>query len=304
MFLSLLVKGFLIGIAFVIPGLSGGTMAVYLGLYQNLLEAIGGVFKHFKKSLQLLVPVGIGLLLAIVLFAGLIGWLLSVHSLGTLFFFLGLMIGGMKKITAPIRWKQTHWSGYVLCGVAFLMVIGLFLGKTLAANEPIVLIELTPANAVLVFFLGMAAATTMIVPGVSGSALLVVLGYYTAIVTNVVGNLFDVSVLPYNLAIVALFGVGGVSGIYLVSKWLNRMITRHESESMLVIVGFLVASMLVLFLEIRDPQSGAQFELQAPIHLDYLAFLQTQWTSLLVGALTFAVGFFASAKLLGAVKER
>jgi putative membrane protein len=304
MFISLLVKGFLIGIAFVIPGLSGGTMAVYLGLYQKLLEAIGGVFKHFRKSLELLVPVGIGLLLAIVLFAGLIGWLLTVHSLGTLFFFLGLMIGGMKKITAPIRWKQTHWSGYVLSGVAFLLVIGLFLGKTLAANEPVVLIELTMGNAILVFFLGMAAATTMIVPGVSGSALLVVLGYYTAIVTNVVGNLFDFSVLSYNLTIVALFGLGGVSGIYLVSKGLNRLITDHESESMLVIVGFLVASMLVLFLEVRDPQSGAEFEAQMPIYRDYLGFLSLQWASLLVGAFTFAVGFFGSRKLMTALKDQ
>lgn len=302
MFVSLLLKGFLIGIAFVIPGLSGGTMAVYLGVYQPLLEAIGSVFKQFRKSLAILLPVGIGLLLSIVLFAGLIGWLLSVHSFGTLFFFLGLMLGGMKKIIAPIDWKKTHWIGYVASGLAFLLVLGLFLGKTLAAAEPISFLRLNAGNLVLVFFLGMAAATTMIVPGVSGSALLVVLGYYTAIVTNVVGNLFDFTVLPYNLAIVACFGLGGVTGIYLVSKWLNRMLIRHESESMLVILGFLIASVFVLFLEIRDPLSASEFELQLPIYRDYGSFLATQWSALLIGAGTFAIGFLFSKKLVAIVK--
>jgi putative membrane protein len=302
MFVSLLVKGFLIGIAFVIPGLSGGTMAVYLGLYQPLLEAIGNVFRQFKKSLSLLVPVGIGLVLSIVLFAGLIGWLLSVHSLGTLFFFLGLMLGGMKKITAPIRWRQISWLGFALAGLAFLLVIGLFVGTTLVSENPITHLDLTPANALLVFVLGMAAATTMIVPGVSGSALLVVLGYYTAIVTNVIGNLFDLSAFSYNLSIVALFGLGGVLGVYLISKGLNRLLTRHESESMLVIFGFLIASMLVLFLEIRNPLTGAEFELQAPIYQDYLGYLGSQWTAIPIGILTFSGGVLLSRKLLQAVK--
>lgn len=302
MFVTLLIKGFLIGIAFVIPGLSGGTMAVYLGLYQPLLEAIGSIFRQFKKSLALLVPVGIGLVLSIVLFAGLIGWLLSIHSLGTLLFFIGLMLGGMKKITAPIRWRQTHWLGYALAGLAFLSVIGLFVGKALVSENPITHLSLTPANALLVFLLGMAAATTMIVPGVSGSALLVVLGYYTAIVTNVIGNLFDLSVFTYNLSIVALFGLGGVLGVYLISKGLNRLLTRHESESMLVIFGFLVASMLVLFLEIRNPQTGVEFELQTPIYLDYLGYLGSQWTAIPIGIFAFAGGVLLSRKRFQAVK--
>ncbi len=298
MFPILLFKGFLIGIAFIIPGLSGGTMAVYLGVYQPMLEAIGSIFKDFKKSVLYLLPIGIGLIAAIVLFAGIVGWLLDVNSAATLALFIGLMIGGLPKLTQSIRLKETHPLGFVFAIVAFLLVVALFVGNIASSGSAIETIPVTVSNALLIFILGAAAATTMIVPGVSGSALLVVLGYYTAIVTNVVGNVFDFSVFGYNIYVIACFALGGVSGIYLISKFLNRMLTKHPSESMLVIVGFLLASVGVLFLEIRQPETGVAFQNQDPIYLDYLAFMRAEWVSLIASALTFCLGYFASRKLI------
>jgi putative membrane protein len=298
MFPILLLKGFLIGIAFIIPGLSGGTMAIYLGIYQPMLEAIGSLFQNFKKNFLYLLPIGIGLIISIVLFAGIVGWLLDVNSAATLFLFIGLMIGGLPKLTKSIHLKQTHPLGFVLSVVAFLLVAFLFIGNLMSSGDAVTTIPVSVGNALLLFVLGAAAATTMIVPGVSGSALLVVLGFYTAIVTNVVGNVFDFAVFGYNVYVLACFALGAVTGIYLASKILNRLLTNYPSESMLVIVGFLLASVGVLFLEIRQPATGVDFQNQAPIYRDYLAFIRTEWVSLIASAMTFTMGFIASKKLI------
>ena len=208
MFLILFLKGFLIGLAFIIPGLSGGTLAIYLGIYQPMLHAIGHFFQSWKKHFLYLLPIGLGIVLAIVVFARLIGWLLNVNSFATLLFFIGLLIGGLKKLGTTIQVKTQSKAAYVLAGVAFALVIGLFLFEQISSQEGV--ITTIPVNASSIFLLlilGALAATTMIVPGVSGSALLMVVGYYTAIVTNVIGNIFDFSQIVYHMFVISLFAI-------------------------------------------------------------------------------------------------
>ncbi len=299
MFLILFLKGFLIGIAFIIPGLSGGTLAIYLGIYQPMLHAIGHFFQSWKKHFLYLLPIGLGIVLAIVVFARLIGWLLNVNSFATLLFFIGLLIGGLKKLGTTIQVKTQSKAAYVLAGVAFALVIGLFLFEQISSQEGV--ITTIPVNASSIFLLlilGALAATTMIVPGVSGSALLMVVGYYTAIVTNVIGNIFDFSQIGYHMFVISFFAIGGLLGIFFASRFLDKIISKYPSESMTVIFGFLFASALVLFLQIHHPDSAALYDAQEPIYLNYWNYFITEWPSVIAGILMFITGFYVSRKMV------
>ena len=304
MFLVLLVKGFLIGIAFIIPGLSGGTMAIYLGVYQPMLEAISQLFRHFRKSFAYLLPIGIGIVVSIVSFARVIGWLLDVNSFATLLFFVGLILGGMKKLKGQIDLKNTKKVAFLLAGLSFLSVILLFVGKTLTGNNPSTIIPFGFSEIIILLLLGAVTAATMIIPGVSGSALLMVLGYYSAIVTGVVGNVFDFSVFTYNLYVIAFFAIGGLLGILGSSIVLNRFIKKYPSESMLVIMGFLYASAIILFFEIRHPEMGTAFDAQIPIFRDYVSFFLNEWPSFIAGIFTLITGFYVSRRMIALAEQR
>lgn len=299
MFLILFLKGFLIGIAFIIPGLSGGTLAIYLGIYQPMLHAIGHFFQAWKKHFFFLLPIGLGIVLAIVVFARLIGWLLNVNSFATLLFFIGLLLGGLKKLSASIQVKTQSKVAYGLAFFAFVLVIGLFLSEQFASVEGVVTaIPISGSSIFLLLVLGAVAATTMIVPGVSGSALLMVLGYYTAIVTNVIGNVFDFSQMGYHAFVIGFFAIGGVLGIFFASRFLDKIINRYPSESMTVIFGFLLSSAIVLFLQIHHPDSAPLYDMQEPIYLNYWNFLITEWPSVIAGILMFITGFYTSRKMV------
>lgn len=202
MFLILLLKGFLIGIAFIIPGVSGGSLAIYLGVYDKLIYSITHVFKELKKSILFLLPLGIGLFLSIILFAKLLGLLIALNSVITLSFFIGLLLGGIPSLYQKIKDKKKSISSIISFSVSFIIVLLLLFGKLGNISSAIDTFDFNAITYLLIFGLGFISAATMIVPGVSGSALLITLGFYTAIVTNVVGNILDFTQFTYNLKVV------------------------------------------------------------------------------------------------------
>ena len=125
MFIELVVKGFIIGIAFIIPGLSGGTLAMYLGVYEKLLHAIGNIFKEFRKSIKFLIPVFLGIGISVVALAKLLGFLIDKNSLIVLMFFMGLVLGGAKDIfeRGHDKSKETNISAVISFIVAFALII-------------------------------------------------------------------------------------------------------------------------------------------------------------------------------------
>ncbi len=291
-FFILLVKGFFIGIAFSIPGLSGGTMAIYLNVYQPLLHAIGSFSKDVKANVKLILPLMLGVIIAIISVAKLLGWLLDINSFLTLFFFIGLMIGGLPTLFRQVDFKVVKRSGYIAMVIAFLIVIGLFMVKLLFGSDMSTGFEVTVGNAFYLFLIGAISAIPIILPGISGSAVLVTLGVYTAIFTNVLGNILDFSVFWYNAYVLGFFAIGCLLVTILVSKTLDYLLTKHKNESMLMIIGFLISSVIVIFLEIRNPGTGISFDAQTPIYQNYLGYLSENWGESLLGIVTFVGGFF------------
>jgi putative membrane protein len=298
MFLINLIKGFIIGIAFIIPGVSGGTLAVYLGVYQKMLDSIGNIFKDFKNSFKFLLPIFLGIGISVVLLAKLFGVLLDWNSFVVLFFFIGLILGGVKYI-----YKKTESSKYSLgmilafvISFLFLLII-IILDKTNASNG-IAYFDFDLGTYFLLIALGMIASITMIVPGISGSAVLLVLGFYTAIVSNVVGNILDFGEIVYNLQVIIPFAFGAAIGIIIFSKVISISLKKYPKETYLAILGFILASVVGVFLEIKDQNTGATFADQLPIYDSIINYLGDNIWSVVGGIFALSGGFFVSRYLI------
>lgn len=304
MFIILIIKGFLIGIAFIIPGLSGGTLAIYLGVYEQMLDAIGKVFTQFKKSFKFLLPIVLGVALSVVLLAKLFGLLMEWNSMIVLGFFIGLILGGVKDIFIEAKDRPLKKSSIIAFMVAFGLVIFLIIMEKVKTTTGIETISITPLNLLIVFLLGMAASMTMIVPGVSGSALLLVLGYYTAIVSNVIGNILDFSNLWYHLQIIIPFGIGAAFGIIAFSRLITLALQRYHKQTYAAILGFILASIIAIFFEIRDPATADVFSEQVPIFKTFWSYISSQPLSFVFGLVTLCLGFFATRYLTMIEKKR
>ena len=301
-FLILVAKGFLIGLAFIIPGVSGGTIAVYLGVYDEMIHAIGHIFSEFKKSVRLLVPIMLGAALAIIGLAALLGWLIDKNSFIVLMLFIGLIIGGIPALLGKIRKPYTK-GVWIAFASAFLLVVALIVGDKLQMGESIAYFELNVWHFLLLIILGAAASMTMIVPGISGSALLMTLGFYTAIVTNVVGKIFEFANLSYNLFVVIPFALGIALGVILFSRVIGGLLKNKPRETYGAILGFVAASVIGIFLEIRDPASALSHTDQTMIVTDFFAFIAENPLSVALGILALIAGVTIAFKFLPKEKQ-
>ncbi|OQX93934.1 MAG: hypothetical protein B6I17_00785 [Tenericutes bacterium 4572_104] len=294
---TLIIKGFIIGIAFVIPGVSGGTLAIYLGVYKKLLHSIGNIFQEFKESLQFLIPLFLGIGISIVLLAKIFGLLLEWNSFIVFGFFIGLILGGVKQIYQEASKSKLNISSVLSFLFSFTIIILLIIFGKIRSGSGVEHIDITLGNLLLVFILGALASMTMIVPGISGSALLIVLGFYTAIVSNVVGNIFDFTNIAYNLEIIVPFALGAVFGVILVSRLIEYVLKHYNSQTYYAILGFILASVIAMFFEIRDPSTALEFTKQTPIYQNLFQYLSDNLLVVIIGIITFIIGFISSKQL-------
>ena len=246
-----IIKGMIIGVANVIPGVSGGTMMVSMGVYEKIIGAVNNLFKDLKKSILTLLPLGIGLVLGIAVFSYVIPYCLEEFPFPTCFCFIGLIMGGVPSIIKPA--KESLQSEHKSIGLphilTFLALFALAVGmavmnetETNSAN-----FELNIGFVVFIFIVGVIAAATMVIPGVSGSLVLMILGVYSGIMESISGFIsavlmWDISAILYNMGILVPFGLGVVSGIFAVAKLMEWLFAKFRSITYGGILGLIVAS--------------------------------------------------------------
>ena len=172
-------RGMVIGLANIIPGVSGGTMMVSMGIYDTLIHCITHLFKEFKKSVMTLLPYAIGMAVAIGALSFALKWAFANYALPTNTLFIGLILGGLPAILRQVKGKKKGPVGAVL----FLAFFALIILMQLFQSENSVTIQLSVVEVLKLFVLGAVASATMIIPGVSGSMILKILGYYEPVVT-------------------------------------------------------------------------------------------------------------------------
>ncbi len=252
--LKILLKGMVFGIANIIPGVSGGTIALTLGIYEDLIKALSNILKSFKKSMSLLIPFGLGTAISIVVFSKIINYTLTKYPTMTILFFIGLIIGGLPLITEKVKGKKVKVRYIVLMLLTFAFILGI---SFLNENGNNVVLSSNPTTYILLFLVGVVAAATMVIPGISGSFVLMLLGYYKPII-NTIDELTSFNNVFQNILILIPFGLGVVIGIITIAKLLEYLFKKYKTETYYAIIGFIVASIITLFLTINLPHNLAE----------------------------------------------
>ncbi|HDD0306942.1 TPA: DUF368 domain-containing protein [Staphylococcus aureus] len=240
-----ILKGFAMGTSDLVPGVSGGTIALLLGIYNQFIASISGIFsRRFWPSFTFLIPIIIGMLLAMGSLSNLFNYLLSQHHIPTMFFFGGLIIGIVPYLLKISNYKTSFTTKHymmVLAGIAILIVITLMNNGDKHAGETL---TLSTGLIIKYFIAGMCASSAMLLPGISGSFMLLVFGVYGTVmlaISEVVKLNF--AGLPILLAV----GFGVLAGFIISSKIIQYFLTHHKLMTFALIIGFVVGSLFAVF---------------------------------------------------------
>lgn len=249
-----IVRGMAIGVAFIIPGFSGGSVAAILGIYEKLIDAITGIFKSFKKSITALLPIVIGMILGIVGLLFPLGWALEAYPIPTVCIFVGLAIGGLPSITDKLGKKITPCYS-----IAFLIPTALAIGLSfLPIGADVNLFNLNFGGYVLLFIIGIIGSAALVVPGISGSMLLLILGYYNPIVNLATDHFFKGKDIGTSVLVLGCAGVGIVVGFLLISAIMKFLLKNYPKGTYFAILGFIIGSIPTVFISTAK-ESGLAF---------------------------------------------
>ena len=246
-----ILKGAVMGIANIIPGVSGGTMAVSMGIYDKIIHAVTHLFSEFKKSLKTLIPIGIGIVLAIVVVARLIEYMFRVIPFETNLLFIGLILGGLPAMAKKVKGNSIKPGHIIACLLFFVLVVGCAsLEGNVGSDADL---SFGFLNVIKLFGVGIIASATMVVPGVSGSMILMILGYYEPIIGMInrfVDHLrhFDVQGLLSDCGVLVPFGIGVVAGIFVIAKIIEIVFEKWPLLAYWAIIGLIVASPVAILM--------------------------------------------------------
>lgn len=231
-------RGFMMGASDVIPGVSGGTIALLLGIYDQLINAINGLFSNeWKKYLRFLVPLGLGVVLAIFSLANLIKWLSKNYPDPLQFFFLGLILGVLPYLFAKANIKETFKSNHYLLLVFGALIIGAIAFLDTSSGTQVIE-DRTTGIYIYLFFSGFLASAAMILPGISGSMILLVVGaYYT--IMNAISHLY--------IDVIIVTGIGIVLGIFGMSRLIAFLLKKYRIGTYACVIGFVIGSLAIVF---------------------------------------------------------
>ena len=219
-------KGIIVGIGGIAPGLSGSVLLVILGLYQKTISAIGTLFKNFKENVKFLFPLVLGFGVGVIIFSKIVDYLLGNFEMYTRFAFLGLVLG-----TIPLFYKEVKKEGFNKKYYLY-MVIGAVVGFVLFYFNKGLFPVITNPNLLQSVLLGIAVAGSSIVPGVDSAVILSSLGLYELYVGSIAN-------LNFSVLIPAAFGL--VIGVLVISFLMNKLLKRFYTATFSVIFGLFIS---------------------------------------------------------------
>ena len=260
------IKGMFIGVANIIPGVSGGTMAVSMGIHDKLVNALNNLTKKFKKSFVTLLPIIIGMAAGIGLFSFIIPHCLENYAFQTCMCFTGLIIGGIPELVGSTRTsfkKENKKLGpFHILAFAIFLAIALWMAFANPASSGADTISVSFKNIVIMVALGIIASATMVVPGISGSLILMMLGYYSGVVGSVKDFIVAIKELDktgilHGIEILIPFAIGCILGILLISKLISFLFRKCESVTLCGILGLVIASPVAIFAKMENASFNA-----------------------------------------------
>lgn len=277
-------KGMVIGTANIIPGVSGGTMMVSMGIYDKLIHCITHLFSELKENIKFLLPIFLGAGAALIGLSFVIEPAFAYFPLQTNCLFIGLIIGGIPAIIRNVKDSEGKVRIKISCIIPFLIFFAIVVGLAAIGEKEGAAADLSLSlwSVIKLFAVGVIAAATMVIPGVSGSMMLLLLGYYNPIIATI--NEFikslvalDVQGILHGCGVLIPAGLGMVVGIFAIAKLIEVILKKFPTQTYWAILGLIIAS---------------------PIAILMVGELGTiTVVSVLVSVVTFAIGFAVAVKL-------
>lgn len=242
-FLRDFIAGICIGVAFIIPGFSGGSVAAILGVYEKLVNAIANIFKEMKKSIITLLPIGLGLVTGAASLLYPIGFMIERFPLPTVSVFVGLAIGGIPSVSAKLKGKIKVYN-VIAFSLPFLLAASL---SFVPVGADVDLFGIGLGGYLLLFLVGMLGSSALVVPGISGSMLLLILGYYNPILKLVTEHLLRFEDIGDCILILGACGIGVAVGFFLISLLMKHLLVKYPRGTYFAIIGFIVGSLPTVY---------------------------------------------------------
>lgn len=244
--------GVFIGIANVIPGVSGGTIAVILNVYEELLTLTSLDIKKIRERFKVLAFLCCGIVLGILIFAKIATFAYERFPVYTNFFFVGIIAGsipflfGLAKGYAgqTFQVKLGKWFAFFL---AFAVMLALFFAKLKFGNTENSILDLNFTQGIILFFVGIVAAIAMLLPGISGSFLLLLFGYYKTVM-HAISN--------FQIPILVVFGFGVLAGLVIGSRMIMRVLKTHSDIIYSAIFGLVLGSIIQIIPFVKQQALG------------------------------------------------
>ena len=246
-----------IGVGAAVPGVSGGTIAIILKAYDKILWAISNLFKEFKKAVIYLLPILLGVVVALIpsiylMVNALNGFLFAIVCL-----FAGFIIGSFPGITDEVKNEPIKKSYIITAIITFLIAIGLGVLSIVIEADATSLITNPKWWVYLVLIpIGVVASSALVIPGISGSMILFIIGFYEPIMSttyNTAKQIFngDWSNFGVQLGLLSCLAVGVIIGFYFISKLMHYLLGKYHYVTFYGIIGFIIGSTISLFINYK-----------------------------------------------------
>lgn len=228
-------KGMAISVATMVPGVSGGTMAIILNIYDDLIHAVGSFFEDWKKHSKLILQLGIGGIAGVLIFSRLIDKALNSFPILMAFFFMGVIAGGVPTLYKKALSVESRFLNYAY------LVVGFIIALFLSGSDEVISVSITNLgvfNIGLLVLAGIIIAIALILPGISGSFILLILGLYD-VTLNAINT--------FNIKFLLPLGIGVLIGIILTTKIIEKLMKKYPGKTYMMILGFVLGSIVTIY---------------------------------------------------------
>lgn len=275
------VLGAFIGLAVIVPGVSGSAVAIIFRLYEKLLYALGGIFRRFKESVRFLLPIALGGIVGLA--AGFFGvrFLLNLLPFAIVALFAGLMLGAFPAVTDEIKGEKPTPLRIILFLLGLLFPIGLSALSVFGTPDMLSLENLSWYHYILFLLVGYAIAVTQLVPGLSATALLMTFGCFTPLMNSVSLTYWQEN--PMVLLVYACLAVGFILGLLTFSNGLSRLLEKKRAPAFYTIAGLSLGSIVTMFFNPEIVEVYESWTISAAM-----------WRELGIGMALFGIGIIAA----------
>ena len=275
------ILGAFIGLAVIVPGVSGSAVAIIFRLYEKLLYALGGIFRRFKESARFLLPIALGGIVGLA--AGFFGvrFLLNLLPFAIVALFAGLMLGAFPAVTDEIKGEKPTPLRIILFLLGLLFPIGLSALSVFGTPDMLSLENLSWYHYILFLLVGYAIAVTQLVPGLSATALLMTFGCFTPLMNSVSLTYWQEN--PMVLLVYACLAVGFVLGLLTFSNGLSRLLEKKRAPAFYTIAGLSLGSIVTMFFNPEIVEVYESWTIGAAM-----------WRELGIGMALFGIGIIAA----------